>query len=256
MNKMTPVAAVQAHMTKVVLVLGVAATTLGLSTQADAACNIRGEHCGRPAWAANAFSNPRDRVPESALEPPKQHRAVRYSRPERTERVVKKPVREKVAEKIVPLVRFADGMGREFDPASKVWFDGRSQCWWGKEQFTFKNGDWFYGKKEWAEANGAWKVASGRSPELVSCESVPTFAAKANAIAAKSATQSSKLGTAESTDKGARSQTPPVTPRPVKIKTAESDPTPASLEPAPAAEKVCKKYFPSVGQMIAVPCTE
>ena len=54
-------------MTRVFRMLGVAATTLGLSTQAEAACNIRGEFCGRPAWAANAFSHPRDRVPEEAL---------------------------------------------------------------------------------------------------------------------------------------------------------------------------------------------
>ena len=88
---------------------------------------------------------------------------------------------------MVPQVKFADGFGRQFDPASKVWFDGKSQCWFGKEQFTFKDGDWFYGAKEWAEFKGAWKVASGGSPELVSCESVPSFAAKATSIAAKAA---------------------------------------------------------------------
>ena len=41
-----------------------------LSIESYAACNIRGEFCGRPGWAANAFSNPRDRYPEDALDNP------------------------------------------------------------------------------------------------------------------------------------------------------------------------------------------
>ncbi len=51
-----------------------------LSPQAQAACNIRGEFCGYPAWAANAFTHPRNRVPEAWLEPPvrKTYRAKRY----------------------------------------------------------------------------------------------------------------------------------------------------------------------------------
>jgi hypothetical protein len=49
----------------------VAAVTLPLvSSDVYAACNIRGEFCGRPGWAANAFSNPRDRYPEEALDHP------------------------------------------------------------------------------------------------------------------------------------------------------------------------------------------
>lgn len=256
MNKMTLVAAVEARRTNVLLWLGVAAITLGLSTQAHAACNARGDFCGRPAWAVNALSHPRDRVPEAALEP-RRYQAAHPSRPEKVERVVKTVVREKVVKKVVPLVTFADGFGRQLDPTSKVWFDGKSQCWSGKEQFTFKNGDWFYGKKEWAESNGAWKVASGGSPELVSCESVPSFAAKANAIATKTATQTGKLEKAENADKGAASQPAPVTPSPAKIKTAEGEIAVTAQKPVtPAASAECKKYFPSVGQMISVPCTE
>jgi hypothetical protein len=41
-----------------------------LSPQAQAACNVRGEFCSYPAWAANAFTAPRDRVPDAWLEPP------------------------------------------------------------------------------------------------------------------------------------------------------------------------------------------
>ena len=42
----------------------------GMSIEAQAACNIRGEFCGYPGWAANAFSNPRDRVPDWVLDNP------------------------------------------------------------------------------------------------------------------------------------------------------------------------------------------
>ncbi|MFM9846969.1 MAG: hypothetical protein ACKVP3_07395 [Hyphomicrobiaceae bacterium] len=174
----------------------------------------------------------------------RRYRAARQSKPE-------------VVKKVAPLVKFADGEGRQFDPASKVWFDGKSQCWSGKEQFTFKNGDWSYGKKEWAESKGSWKVASGDAPELVSCESVPSFAAKANAIATKTATQTGKLEKAENADKGAASQPAPVTPSPAKIKTAESDTSAIVQKPVTTpASAECKKYFASVGQMITVPCED
>jgi hypothetical protein len=178
----------------------------------------------------------------------RRYRAARPSKSEKTEKVVKKAV---------PLVKFADGEGRQFDPSSKVWFDGKSQCWSGKEQFTFKSGDWSYGKKEWAESNGVWKVASGESPELVSCESVPSFAAKANAFATKTATQADKLEKVGNADKGATRQPAPVTPAPARIKTAEGDTAAIALKPVtPSTSAECKKYFPSVGQMISVPCAE
>jgi hypothetical protein len=176
----------------------------------------------------------------------RRYRAARISKPEKTEKVVKK---------VMPLVKFADGEGRQFDPSSKVWFDGKSQCWSGQEQFTFKNGDWSYGKKEWAQSNGSWKVASGDAPELVSCESVPSFAAKANAFAAKAAPQVGKK--AESADKGMTSQPTPAAPAPAKIKTAESDTAAVAQKPVTTpASAECKKYFASVGQMITVPCED
>jgi hypothetical protein len=42
----------------------------GMGFEAQAACNIRGEFCGYPSWAANAFSHPRDRVPNWVLDNP------------------------------------------------------------------------------------------------------------------------------------------------------------------------------------------
>ena len=41
---------------------GVAIGLVSLSVLAQAACNVRGEFCGYPAWAANAFFDPFDRV--------------------------------------------------------------------------------------------------------------------------------------------------------------------------------------------------
>jgi hypothetical protein len=50
--------------------LAAAGTLLAVSSDVRAACNIRGEFCGRPGWAANAFSHPFDRYPEEALDNP------------------------------------------------------------------------------------------------------------------------------------------------------------------------------------------
>ena len=158
-----------------------------------------------------------------------------------------KPQPEK---KAVPLVKFADGTGRQFDPASKVWFDGKSQCFSGKQQFTFKNDSWFYGTSKWTESNGIWKTNSAEAPELVSCESVPSFAAKANAFTSKTANRGeSSKGAAEQPVK-----TPAAAPAP-KIKTAEGTGSSEIAKAAPAQTE-CKKYFPSIGQMLVVPCGE
>ena len=155
-----------------------------------------------------------------------------------------KPQPEK---KAVPLVKFADGSGRQFDPASRVWFDGKTQCFSGKEQFTVKNNAWFYGGSKWTEDNGIWRTSSADAPELVSCQSVPSFAAKAGAFGSRTAKQ-------EESSKGAAEQpkTPPATVP--KVKTAEGTTSePAKAAPAPTE---CKKYFPSIGQMLLVPCGE
>lgn len=257
MNTMIRVA-VEARMGNVLLRLGVTvAMALGLATQAQAACNARGEFCGHPAWASNAFAGPRDRVPESTLEPSRSQpshpsRSMRIERVIKVEKAIK--AEKSIKRQVAPVVRFADGSGRQFDPTTSVWFDGEAQCWAGKEAFTFKSGGWRYGQKKWAESDDGWKVASGRSPELVSCESVPSFAARASAIAARMAAQNGKAGNA---GEGVTSQPAPVTSRPAKIKTAEDD-TAATAQKAmaPAAPAECKKYFPSVGQMLLVPCGE
>jgi hypothetical protein len=64
----------------VVLLAGLAVGVVVMSPQAQAVCNVRGEFCGYPAWAANAFAHPRDRVPDAWLEPPvrKTYRVKQY----------------------------------------------------------------------------------------------------------------------------------------------------------------------------------
>ncbi|NJO33149.1 MAG: hypothetical protein HC869_08390 [Rhodospirillales bacterium] len=151
-----------ARMTNVLL-LGAVATTLVLSTQADAACNARGQHCGRPAWAANALSGPtivRRHQPSNSDSP----QPPATSNRRRSRGPSKEAVPHRVVKAVVPLVKFADGEGRQYDPASQVWFDGESQCWSGTKQFTFKDGDWFYGKKEWAEATGLGRPSPASRP--------------------------------------------------------------------------------------------
>lgn len=76
-------------MRSLVLLAGLAAAFVGLSPQAEAACNVRGEFCGYPAWAANAFTHPRDRVPDAWLESP-----VRESYPVNKSYRVKKRYRK------------------------------------------------------------------------------------------------------------------------------------------------------------------
>jgi hypothetical protein len=45
-----------------ILAAAALATAFAVVPGAADACNIKGEWCGYPLWAANAFSHPRDRV--------------------------------------------------------------------------------------------------------------------------------------------------------------------------------------------------
>lgn len=69
-------------MRSVLLLIGLAVGSVAMSSQAQAVCNIRGEFCGYPAWAANAFTHPWDRVPDAWLEPPvrKAYRVKRHKK--------------------------------------------------------------------------------------------------------------------------------------------------------------------------------
>jgi hypothetical protein len=54
-------------MSKLLSALALVAGVTMASGSANAVCNIRGEYCDYPAWAANAFTHPFDRVPNWVL---------------------------------------------------------------------------------------------------------------------------------------------------------------------------------------------
>jgi hypothetical protein len=140
------------------------------------------------------------------------------------------------AEKVV-LIKHADGKGRVFDLASKTWCDGNNHCWSGKYAWTFKDGAWFYGTSRWYEADGNWRTDAAEAPTVVDCETVPVFAAvkptTGQALARK------EIDDTIGSEPGNAPQTP--------VKTVEK----AAADTSPAE---CKKYFPSVGEMLPVPC--
>jgi len=176
------------------------------------------------------------------------HRHV-YIAPVHTEtyRVVRKPVvQQKVA-----VIRYADGSGRVYDVASKVWHDGQNHCWTGKLAWTFKNGSWFYGSYSWSEMDGTWRTSAPEAPKSVACETVPAFAGKIVPTVGQANGQKEFAAEPKAAPK---TLAPPV-------KTAEKAPAEESAQLAPPADgnavraSECKKYFPSVGEMLPVPCT-
>ena len=55
-----------------------------------------------------------------------------------------------------PVVKYADGEGRQFDRASKTWFDGAGECWKGDRAFVYRGDAWFYGKARWVQTSNGW----------------------------------------------------------------------------------------------------
>jgi hypothetical protein len=55
-------------MRRFLLLAGVVVASSAMSMSAEAVCNIKGQYCDYPAWAANAFTSPMDRVPDAWLE--------------------------------------------------------------------------------------------------------------------------------------------------------------------------------------------
>ena len=153
-------------------------------------------------------------------------------------------------EKIV-VIRYADGSGRVYDLASKVWHDGQNNCWSGKLPWTFKNGAWFYGNFRWSEADGTWRTNAPEQPKSVACETVPAFAGKVTPTVGQANGQKQFAGEPKTAPKIV---VPPV-------KAAEKAPAGESAQLALPADgnavrpSECKKYFPSVGEMLPVPCT-
>lgn len=144
----------------------------------------------------------------------------------------------------VPIVRYADGKGHVYDVATKTWCDGNKHCWSGKLAWTFKDGTWFYGTARWYEVDGVWKTDAADGPVAVDCETIPAFASL------KPTTE--QVARRELDNEGGQPKDAPASVTP--IKTVET--SPAAPQPGVAAAKPtdCKKYFPSVGGMVSVPC--
>jgi hypothetical protein len=125
-----------------------------------------------------------------------------------------------------PILKYADGKGRAYDLASKTWCDGNRHCWTGALAWTFKDGAWFYGTSRWYEAGGTWKTdAAAAAPVAVDCETIPAFASLKPTTGQQVARKD--FGN-DGLQKGG-----------------------SSAAPKPAE---CKKYFPSLGEMVSVPC--
>jgi hypothetical protein len=147
--------------------------------------------------------------------------------------------------------KYLDAQGRQFDQVSKVWFDGKSECWQGAQAFTFRDDAWFYGNARWVQTNNGWGVSSGTLPQPVSCQGIQAFAAKLPADQARPKATAVTTGSTQVSPPPV--QAAPVPPAPEYF--AASGTPPAAARPeAPA--KVCKEYFPAVGEMVTVPCAK
>ena len=142
---------------------------------------------------------------------------------------------------------FADGKGREYDPATKVWFDGKGACWTGKQKWAFKRGAWFYGSNRWYEANGIWQTDVDGEPVPVDCKAAPQFAARAKTGPAQNTIAKGSTQYSEARGNAAEAGAAPAK---TALKAPSEEPTKVTSQ-----TRECKKYFPAVGEMLAVPCT-
>jgi hypothetical protein len=147
-----------------------------------------------------------------------------------------------------------DSQGRMFDGVTKTWFDGKGQCWKGDKAFAYRSGSWFYGNARWVETSSGWGVSTGALPSQVSCDGIQAFSGRI-----QQAQPNTTVAPAQ--PKTAQTQAP-VEPPVAQVATAPATTTApepqANTTPpaAPANARECKKYFPSVGEMVTVPCTE
>jgi hypothetical protein len=148
-----------------------------------------------------------------------------------------------------PVLKYADGLGRRYDLLSRVWFDGTNQCWTGKSVFAFVGGSWFYGSAPWRQANGTWQTTAADAPSPVACDTVAAFAPKLAPVATEQAankTESGKEG-AKSAALANAAQSTAAEP----TKTGDAGEIKSVTQSAE-----CKRYFPNLGEMVAVPCSD
>jgi len=124
-----------------------------------------------------------------------------------------------------PILKYVDGKGRAYDLASKTWCDGNGHCWTGALTWTFRDGVWFYGTSRWYEADGTWRTNAADAPVAIDCETIPAFAT-----------------------------IKPTTGQQIAGKEIDNDGLQKDGSSAASKPAECKKYFPSVGGMVSVPC--
>ena len=88
------------------------------------------------------------------------------------------------------VVAYADGGGREYDPASRAWFDGDGDCWRGAEPFTLQHGTWYYAGRPWQPVDGLWQTDATPAPARVDCRRIAKFRAKLSPAPEQQATRS------------------------------------------------------------------
>ncbi len=165
-------------------------------------------------------------------------------------RVVRPVPVQPVIPQSAAVVRYADGMGRVYDPSSGVWHDGANHCWAGKYPWTFRGGSWFYGSYRWLPSEGTWLTNAPEAPAPVDCHTVPAFAGAPGPTVGQQNGQKELGGYADQGEPAEPKAAPALTP----VKTAEKgDPSPA--QPSASSVGACKKYFPNLGEMLPVPCT-
>ena len=152
-----------------------------------------------------------------------------------TYRVVRKPAAQQPQPKVA-VIRYDDGSGRVYDVASKTWHDGQNRCWSGKLGWAFKNSAWSYGTFRWYEADGTWRTNAPEAPKSVACETSPAFAGKLVPTAGQANGQKEMAGTAQKAQSGEAQLALPGDGNAIK-------------------GSECKKYIPSVGETLPVPCT-
>lgn len=226
-----------------ILMLGAAFVAAGvtISTSAAEARGLRfglglGVGLGLGLGAAGAMQH-RRHEPRYRSEPRYTSPQPRHTQPQPYKAA--RPTPAPAAPQATGTVRYADNMGRVYDPASGIWHDGQNRCWGGKYQWTFKNGAWFYGSNTWFPSNATWQTNAPEPPSPIDCRSSPAFA-------------SSSGGPVAQKDGGYADQGEPA---PAPVKAAEKVEPSGTKNTSATADGACKKYFPSIGQMVSVPCT-
>ena len=225
-------------MTKALLMLGAALVAAGMTISTTPR---RPEGCASAsAWAwdwasawvlLDALRQRRYEPATVSLEPRYVSPSPRYAQPQPY-----KAARPTPTAPVAPTVRYADNMGRVYDPASGIWHDGQNSCWAGNAAWTFKSGSWFYGSNRWYPSNGSWLTNASEHPAPIDCKASPAFAAK-------TAVQKEPGGYAD--------QGEPTDPGRAPVASVKVEP--AKPQTTNAGGGTCKKYFPNLGECCLCP---